>query len=96
MRKFENRPNTAVLVVDMQIGVLVKACRRAAVVKSVESLVAKARREQVSVIWVQHGDKQFVRGVDRRRDGWRREASRSAVHMARNQARAQGSTRRVA
>ena len=65
MRKFENRPNTAVLVVDMQIGMLVKACRRAAVVKNVESLVAKARREQVSVIRVQHGDEQLVQAVDR-------------------------------
>lgn len=65
MSNLENRPNTALLIVDMQIGVIAQAYGRDAVVKNVESLVAKARREQVPVIWIQHGDEQLVRGSDR-------------------------------
>ena len=67
MTTLENRPNTALLVVDMQAGVIAAAHGRDAVVKNVEGLVAKARREHVSVIWVQHSDEQLAKGSD----GWR-------------------------
>jgi nicotinamidase-related amidase len=67
MTTLENRPNTALLVVDMQIGVIAGAHGRDAVVKNVETLVAKARRDNISVIWVQHCDEQLVKGSD----GWR-------------------------
>jgi nicotinamidase-related amidase len=64
MTTLENRPNTALLIVDMQIGVIAVAHGRDAVVKNVETLVAKARRDHVSVIWVQHSDEQLVKGSD--------------------------------
>ena len=67
MTTLENRPNTALLVVDMQVGVMAGTHGRDAVVKNVETLVAKARREHVSVIWVQHSDKRLGKGGD----GWR-------------------------
>ena len=67
MTTLANRPNTALLVVDMQAGVIAAAHGRDAVVKNVEGLVAKARREHVSVIWVQHSDEQLAKGSD----GWR-------------------------
>jgi nicotinamidase-related amidase len=60
----ENRPNTALLVVDVQTGVVKDAHERGAVVANVGSLVEKARQERVPVVWVQHSDEQLVRGSD--------------------------------
>jgi nicotinamidase-related amidase len=62
MTTLENRPTTALLVVDMQNGVITRAHARAAVVANVNVLVEKARREGVPVIWVQHCDEQLARG----------------------------------
>ena len=63
MTTLENRPNTALLVVDVQNGVVEGAHERDAVVANVGSLVEKARREQVPVVWVQHADEQASRGA---------------------------------
>ncbi len=67
MTTLENRPNTALLVVDVQNCVVDGNHGRDAVVANVGSLVEKARREQVPVVWVQHSDENIVRGSD----GWR-------------------------
>jgi nicotinamidase-related amidase len=64
MTTLENRPNTALLVVDVQNGVVAGAHERDAVVANVCSLVATARRERVPVVWVQHSDEGLVRGSD--------------------------------
>ena len=64
MTTLENRPNPALLVVDVQNGVVAEAHERDAVVANVGSLVEKARREQVPVVWVQHSDEQLARGSD--------------------------------
>jgi nicotinamidase-related amidase len=64
MTTLENRPNTALLVVDVQRGVVEGAHDRAAVVANVGSLVEKARQEQIPVVWVQHSDEQLARGSD--------------------------------
>jgi len=64
MTTLENRPNTALLVVDVQKGVVEGATERDAVVANVGSLVDKARREQVPVVWVQHSDENLVKGSD--------------------------------
>jgi nicotinamidase-related amidase len=61
---FENRPNTALLVVDVQNGVVANAHERDTVVANVASLVDKARHEQVPVVWVQHSDEQLERGSE--------------------------------
>jgi nicotinamidase-related amidase len=60
----ENRPNTALLVVDAQVGVVRGAYERDAVVTNIGVLVDQARRDGVLVIWVQHNDVQLVRGTD--------------------------------
>ena len=65
MSTLKNRPNTALLVVDMQNGVVEGAHERAAVVSNVGSLIEKARRERVPVVWVQHSDQQLARGSDK-------------------------------
>jgi len=67
MTTLENRPNSALLVVDVQNGVVASAHERDAIVGNVGSLVDKARRERVPVVWVQHSDDHIVRGSD----GWR-------------------------
>jgi len=64
MTTLENRPNTALLVVDVQNGVVEGAHQRDAVVANVGSLVEKARRERVPVVWVQHSSEQLARGSD--------------------------------
>ena len=64
MTPLKNRPNTAVLVVDVQKGVVEKAHERDAVVANVGSLVERARREQVPVIWVQHSDEDLAKGSE--------------------------------
>ncbi len=60
----ENRPHTALLVVDVQNGVVNGAHERDAVVANVGSLVERARREQVPVVWVQHSDEQLATGSE--------------------------------
>ena len=64
MTTLKNRPNTALLVVDVQNGVVGSAHERDAVVANVESLVEKARRERVPVVWVQHSDDELTKGSD--------------------------------
>ncbi|HEX9084683.1 MAG TPA: cysteine hydrolase family protein [Gemmatimonadaceae bacterium] len=64
MTILENRPKTALLVVDVQNGAVKSAHERDVVVANVGSLVAKARRERVPVVWVQHSDEQLSRGSD--------------------------------
>src|SRR6184192_472061 len=64
MSTLENRPNTALLVIDVQNGVVGGAHERDAVVANVGSLVEKARRERVPVVWVQHSDEQLAKGSD--------------------------------
>ena len=64
MTTLENRPNTALLVVDVQKGVVEGATERDAVVANVGSLVEKARQAQVPVVWVQHSDENLIKGSD--------------------------------
>jgi nicotinamidase-related amidase len=67
MTTLENRPNTALLVVDVQNGVVKEAHERDAVVANVASLVEHARRDHVPIVWVQHSDE----GLARDSDDWR-------------------------
>ena len=64
MTTLQDRPNTALLVVDVQNGVVAGTHRRDAVVANVAALVDKARDEQVPVVWVRHSDADLARGSD--------------------------------
>ena len=64
MTTLKDRPNTALLVIDVQKGVVEGAHERDTVVANVGSLVDRARRERVPVVWVQHSDKQLAKGSD--------------------------------
>jgi nicotinamidase-related amidase len=65
MTTIKNRPNTALLVIDVQNGVVEGAYKRDAVVANVGGLVEKARREQVPVVWVQHSSEELAKGSDK-------------------------------
>jgi nicotinamidase-related amidase len=60
----ENRPNTALLVVDVQNGVVEGAHERDTIVANVGTVVERARREQIPVVWVQHASEQLASGSD--------------------------------
>jgi nicotinamidase-related amidase len=60
----DNRPHTALLVVDVQNGVVAGAHERESVVANVNNLVQKARQAQIPVVWVQHSDDGLARGSD--------------------------------
>lgn len=64
MTTLENRPNTALLVIDVQTGVVEGNHERDAVVGNVAALVEKARRSSVPVVWVQHSSGGMPIGSD--------------------------------
>lgn len=64
MTTLPDRPNAALLVVDVQNGVVAEAVHRDAVIANIASLVATARAQAVPVIWVQHQSEELVEGSD--------------------------------
>jgi nicotinamidase-related amidase len=62
-----NRPNTALLVIDVQNGVVGHAHNRDEVVANVATLVDKARAAGVDVVWVQHSNPEHLPEGS---DGW--------------------------
>lgn len=64
MTTLSDRPGTALLVVDVQNGVMSGAHRRDDVIARIQALVAKARRERVPVVWVQHSSDELEPGSD--------------------------------
>lgn len=67
MTTLPDRPNTALIVIDVQNGVVAEAHERDAVVATIAGLVDRARGEHVPVVWVQHADD----GLERGSDDWR-------------------------
>lgn len=82
MTSLTDRPNTALLVIDVQRRVVADAHNRDGVIANINTLVAKARNENVPVIWVQHSDEGMPTGSD----GWeyvpelQRQESEPLVH----------------
>jgi len=66
MTSLSDRPNTALVVVDMQNDVVRNAHMRDEVIANIKTLVEKARTERVPVIWVQHSNEEMAEGSD----GW--------------------------
>jgi nicotinamidase-related amidase len=82
MTTLTERPNTALLVIDVQNGVMAGAHNRANVIANIAVLVDKARAGNVPVVWVQHSSDDLPEGSD----VWRyvaeltREESEPVVH----------------
>lgn len=66
MTSLQNRPNAALLVIDMQRDVVGGAFEVERVVNNINNLVDKARSEAVPVIWIQHSDEGMAEGSE----GW--------------------------
>src|SRR4051812_17281036 len=66
MTTLTDRPNTALLVIDVQNGVVRDAHDRDHVVANIATLVDKARAAGVDVVWVQHQGDDLPRGSE----GW--------------------------
>ena len=56
MTSLRDRPNTALLVIDVQNGVMANAHQRDDVIANINALVDLARAQDVPVVWVQHAD----------------------------------------
>ena len=61
MSAFKDRPNTALVVVDVQNDVVAKAFRRNQVISNIAQMVSAARSQHVPVVWVQHSDDELVK-----------------------------------
>jgi nicotinamidase-related amidase len=64
MTTIDNRPNTALIVIDVQYGVVGEAHDRDGVVANIAGLVDRARSEDVPVVWVQHSDDGLEKGSE--------------------------------
>ena len=53
------RDKTALLVIDVQNGVVQDAYRRDEVIANIELAVAKARAASIPVVWIQHSDEEL-------------------------------------
>ena len=64
MTTLENRPKAALLVIDVQNGVVGSAYERDTVVANVGKVVEKARAADVPVVWVQHSSDDLAQGSE--------------------------------
>jgi nicotinamidase-related amidase len=64
MTILRDRMHKALVVIDVQVGVVAGAPRRDEVVASIAQLVDRARRTAVPVIWVQHSSDELQPGSD--------------------------------
>ncbi len=60
MSTFRDRINSALLVIDVQVGVMAEAFERDSKIANMAKAIDKARAEGVPVIWVQHSDEELV------------------------------------
>lgn len=65
MTTLPDRPNTALVVIDVQNGVVANAHNRDGVIANINTLVDKARAQDVPIVWVQHSDEGLPWGSER-------------------------------
>ena len=66
MSTLPRRTATALLIIDVQVGVVSAAHRRDAVIANIQTLLASARASNTPVIWVAHSEGQMPIGSE----GW--------------------------
>jgi nicotinamidase-related amidase len=64
MTTLPDRPHTALLVIDVQKGVVASAHNRDGVIANISTMVDKARAANVPVIWIQHSDDEMKEGTE--------------------------------
>src|SRR4051794_32732775 len=67
MTTLADRPNTALLIVDVQRDGVANAHDRDGVIANISTVLHKARAASVPVVWIQHADEWLPEGTD----GWR-------------------------
>lgn len=65
MATLKDRPNTALLVIDVQTGVMAGSIKRDEVIDNINTLVDKARDAGVPVVWIQHESEELPLDSDR-------------------------------
>jgi nicotinamidase-related amidase len=60
MTTLPGRPNTALLVIDVQNGVVEGSHNRDEMIANINTLIGKARAEDVPVVWVQHSSEELA------------------------------------
>lgn len=60
MSTLTDRNNSALLVIDVQVGVMAEAFERDSKIANMAKAIDKARAEGVPVIWIQHSDEELV------------------------------------
>jgi nicotinamidase-related amidase len=66
MTTLTERPNTALVVIDVQNGIMAGTHNRDGVIANIADLVEKARADDVPVVWVQHSSDEVPNGSE----GW--------------------------
>jgi nicotinamidase-related amidase len=64
MTTLAGRPNTALLVIDVQNGLMSRAHDRDSVVANIVTLIGKARAAGADVVWVQHSNEELPPGSE--------------------------------
>lgn len=64
MTTLPDRPNAALLVIDMQNNVVARSPNRDEAISNIRDLVDRARTAGVDVVWVQHHDDELVLETD--------------------------------
>ena len=64
MTTLSERPHTALMVIDVQNGVVAGTHQRDSVVANIGTLVDRARGENVPIVWVQHSSENLEKGSD--------------------------------
>ena len=64
MTTLKDRPNTALIIIDVQNGVMKASVNSEAVIGTIAGLVGKARAAGTPVIWVQHNSNDLKTGSD--------------------------------
>ena len=56
MTTLDDRPNSAVVIIDVQVDVVAAAYERDTVIAAIAILVERARHEGIAMVWEQHAD----------------------------------------
>lgn len=64
MSTLSQRHNTALLIIDVQVGVVGAAYQRELVIANIQRLLTAARSAGTPVVWVQHSEEQMPIGSD--------------------------------
>lgn len=64
MTTLKDRPRTALVVIDVQNGVVAGAHDRDAVIANINEVIGRARTAGVPVVWVQHSSEELEQGSE--------------------------------